>query len=64
MLGNPDVQRDRYLRKKLFEWDAEKHLLIMVERQKEYSCELAEDNTFICVVKGGAPCYGEAINMK
>ena len=44
--------------KKLFEWDAEKRLLIMVKRQKEYSYELAEDNTFVCVVEREKPCPG------
>jgi len=36
-------------RKKLFEWDKEKRLLIMVKDRKKFMYELAEDNTFICI---------------
>lgn len=35
--------------KKLFEWDRSQRLLSMKIKQKEYLCELAEDNTFVCI---------------
>ena len=35
--------------KKLFEWDKEKRLLLMVRDRKKFMYELTNDNTFICV---------------
>jgi len=37
--------------KKLFEWDRSRRLLSMRIKQKEYLCELAEDNTFVCIAE-------------
>ena len=37
--------------KKLFEWDRSRRLLSIRIKQKEYVCELAEDNTFVCVAE-------------
>jgi len=42
-------------RKKLFEWDKNQRLLIMVRDRKKYMYELAEDNTFICVASLDTP---------
>ena len=36
-------------RKKLFEWDKEKQLLLMVRNRKKFMYELAADGTFVCV---------------
>jgi len=41
--------------KKLFEWDRSRRLLSMRIKQKEYICELAEDNTFICIAEKDSP---------
>ena len=35
--------------KKLFEWDAEKQMLVLVRDKKMFLCELGEDNDFSCV---------------
>ena len=42
-------------KKKLFEWDRSRRLLSVRIKQKEYLCELAEDNTFVCIAEKDKP---------
>jgi len=42
-------------KKKLFEWDRSRRLLSMKIKQKEYLCELVEDNTFVVVAERDKP---------
>ena len=41
--------------KKLFEWDRSNRILYIKHKGKEYLCELAEDNTFVCIAEKDKP---------
>lgn len=50
-----EVQSKSEQKKKLFEWDREHRLLALRIKQREYLCELAEDNTFVCIAEKDKP---------
>ena len=50
-----EVQSKSAQKKKLFEWDRSQRLLALRVKQKEYLCELAEDNTFVCIAEKDKP---------
>ena len=46
-----EVKSPRPHSKKLFEWDRSQRILRLKINQREYLCELAEDNTFVCIAE-------------
>ena len=46
-----EVKTPRPHSKKLFEWDRSRRILRLKINQREYLCELGEDNTFVCIAE-------------